>query len=181
MVNFDRVLSSLSEVKSSQSTESIPLEEVQTGSGCGAREGIVLNSDPVHEVSSVRSVKKTKKEKKKKVSSKGTGRRKEGETLSGTCPNAATKECKAQKGEGSGKGCSHKGRKKKVSHIGRFRRQEAAKLVRNYSSTDMAEILGGAVVEKPAGDVSAPVVRGMTVGEGVCTGQANQQDSVEQR
>ncbi|GMH32845.1 hypothetical protein BSKO_00679 [Bryopsis sp. KO-2023] len=35
-------------------------------------------------------------------------------------------------------------KKKAVSHVGRFRRREAAKIVKNYSSTDLAAILGTA-------------------------------------
>lgn len=175
MVNFDRVLSNLSEVRSTQSAECSDVNYVQPSSGCVAKEGVRLEAKTNLLMSSRKENNKKKKEKKLK-----TKRKKEVQWMDTDC-GKEVKKCRTRVDLASDGLCCQKGRKKKVSHIGRFRRQEVAKLVRNYSSTDMAAILGGTVVETMSADSTAQSNNVTAAVKSGTSAQAIRQDTEEQR
>ena len=175
MVNFDRVLSNLSEVRSTQSTECSDVNYVQPSSGCVEKEGVRLEAETNLQMSSRKENNKKKKEKKLK-----TKRKKEVKWMDIDC-GKEVKKCRTRVGVASDGLCGQKGRKKRVSHIGRFRRQEVAKLVRNYSSTDMAAILGGTVVETMSADSTAQSNNVTAAVRSETSAQAIRQDTEEQR
>jgi Pin2-interacting protein X1 len=139
MSEFHRVLSSLSEITSKHAGSSSSDEEKDTDD--------VMVSD----------VKKDKKEKKKKTSKKKKS------SSSKKKKKGADDDTMVEEKEKSESGEDDKD-KKKATHIGRFKRRESAKMVKGYSSSDLAAILGEdpftkqaealAVFNKPTGEVT---------------------------
>lgn len=119
MSEFHRVLSSLSEITSKHAGSSSSDEEKDTDD--------FMASD-------VKKDNKEKKKKTKKASKKSSSKRKK--KKEGTDDDMVVE----QKQESDG-GQDEKD-KKRATHIGRFKRRESAKMVKGYSSSDLAAILG---------------------------------------
>ena len=138
MSEFHRVLSSLSEITSkhangSESEEEDGGDEVEERPANGGRKERTGD-----EGKSKKKDKKKKKEKEKK--------RKRKDEAAGSVEEASV--------------VREKGEKKRATHIGRFKRRENSKMVKGYSSGDLAAILG----EDPfAQQAAMPVIRNTTV------------------
>ena len=142
MSEFHRVLSSLSEITSkhadgSGSEEADGVDEVEDRPAGRGKEG---QGDEG----------KTRKKDKKKEKGKRKGKEKE-------------KEKKRKRKDDAGKSVEaaevmaarEKGLKKKATHIGRFKRRENSKMVKGYSTSDLAAILGEDPFAKQAAAMSA--------------------------
>jgi len=140
MNEFHRVLSSLSEITSKHAN----------GSGSSCDEGD--DGDEEAEAPALRTGKSKRKDGKQKKrdakESKTEKKRKRGD--------------KARKDGNDGRedasdaaGAAPKGEKKRATHIGRVKRRESSKMVKGYSSSDLAAILGEDPFAKQAASLAA--------------------------
>ena len=124
MNEFHRVLSSLSEITSKHANGSSSEDDDGADGDQEVEEADRVKKGEQRPIAEEKKQKKDKKEKRKKDKEKDKKRKRKDES------------------NVKGAGVEEKGEKKKATHIGRFKRRETSKMVKGYSSSDLAAILG---------------------------------------
>ncbi len=127
MSEFHRVLSSLSEITSKHAGGSGSEEDNRGDRGDEVEDRSVGREKQEGKGAEGKAKKKDKKKEMKKEKEKKRKRK-----------DAAAKSAE----EAAVVAVREKGEKKKATHIGRFKRRESSKMVKGYSSSDLAAILG---------------------------------------
>jgi Pin2-interacting protein X1 len=133
MLDFHRVLSNLTEVTSQHAAEGGPQggEEEEEGNRDGGRKEAQGSKRPPKDES--------RKSGKKRKGSKGE--KKEGKEVRNAAGAAQQEAAQQEAAEPEPEGAASK-RRKVATHVGRFKKRESAKMVKHYSDTDLAAILG---------------------------------------